>query len=381
MDELSWAGVSGRRLTRQGLGDKPYDGGPAGVVRAMCGAHAQVMSAAELSIGLRLDGATRESVQAALWTDRELVKTTGPRGTVHLFATEDLPLWTGALGAVPRTSPFAADVQLDPEQTEAVVGAIGTALADAELTVDELGDAVVGLAGSWAGDLVMPAFQGMWPRWRQAIGTAAYAGALCFGANRGRNVTYTSPKRWSPGFEPADPATAVPEVVRSYLRAYGPATPDDFARWIGAPRAWAADQFAALGGELEQVTVVAGPGAWQLAGEEPGEPIEGVRLLPYFDAYAVAGQPRELLFPGRAWGRALARGQAGNFPVLLIDGVVAGVWHLRRTGRRSVVTVEPLSRLNAVRRKAVAEQVERIGAFFGGPAELVIGEVTVGPHA
>ena len=49
-------------------------------------------------------------------------------------------------------------------------------------------------------------------------------------------------------------------------------------------------------------------------------------VLPYFDAFAVGGFPRELLFPGRAWERALAGGQAGNFPVLLVDGVVTGVF-------------------------------------------------------
>ena len=59
---------------------------------------------------------------------------------------------------------------------------------------------------------------------------------------------------------------------------------------------------------------------WLAAEDGPApSPIVGsVHLLPYFDAYTVAGQPRELLFPGRAAERALARGQAGNFPVLLV---------------------------------------------------------------
>ena len=72
---------------------------------------------------------------------------------------------------------------------------------------------------------------------------------------------------------------------------------------------------------------------WQLAGEPATAAASGVRLLPYFDAYVVAGQPRALLFPGRAAERALAGGQAGNFPVLLVDGMVAGVWHAKRAGR------------------------------------------------
>jgi len=53
-----------------------------------------------------------------------------------------------------------------------------------------------------------------------------------------------------------------------------------------------------------------------------------VLLLPYFDAYVVGSHPRDPLFPGQATSRARApSGQAGNYPVLIIDGVVAGVWH------------------------------------------------------
>ncbi len=74
----------------------------------MCGAHAQVQLAGEVSVALRLPGATRTDVQAALWTDRTVVKTYGPRGTVHFLPADDLPLWTGALSAVPRAAPLTA---------------------------------------------------------------------------------------------------------------------------------------------------------------------------------------------------------------------------------------------------------------------------------
>ena len=146
----------------------------------MLGAHAQVLSAAELSVALRLDGgATRADVREALWTDRSLVKTYGPRGTVHLLAAADLPLWTGALSAIPAgASPIPPDVRMTAEQTEQVVAAIGDALTGAELTIDELTDAIVARTGPWAGDRVMAAFQDMWPRWRQVMHTAAHRGAL-----------------------------------------------------------------------------------------------------------------------------------------------------------------------------------------------------------
>jgi hypothetical protein len=212
---LSWAQASARRLDRHALSAPLADAEPADVVAAMCGAHAQLLTAAEWSIGLRLAAVTRGDVQAALWTGRSLVKTFGPRGTVHLLPTRDLPLWTGAMSAVPSVpNSFAKDVRLTPGQADAVIEAIADALADAELTTDELTDAVVVRTGAWAGDLVMPAFQGMWPRWRQVLPLAGIRGALCFGPNRGRKVTFTSPRRWLPGFRPAAAQPAVAGLVR-----------------------------------------------------------------------------------------------------------------------------------------------------------------------
>jgi hypothetical protein len=56
------------------------------------GAHAQVLSAAELSIERRIAGAVRTDVRRAMWEERSLVKTFGPRGTTHLLPAADLPM-------------------------------------------------------------------------------------------------------------------------------------------------------------------------------------------------------------------------------------------------------------------------------------------------
>ena len=230
----------------------------------MCGAHAQVMSAGEVSVALRLDGADRSTVQAALWTDHSLVKTYGPRGTVHLLPTADLPMWAGALSAVPAHSPFTDDVRMTPEQTAAVLDGMAAVLADTELTVDELTAALADTVGPWAAEKVMPAFQELWPRWRQATALAAHRGVLCFGPNRGRKVTYTSPLRWLPGLAPAP--GAIGALLKAYLHSYGPARPRDFAQWLAAPPRWAAEVFADLDGELERVDVD-GVEGWVVAGD------------------------------------------------------------------------------------------------------------------
>jgi winged helix DNA-binding protein len=95
----------------------------------------------------------------------------------------------------------------------------------------------------------------------------------------------------------------------------------------------------------------------------------------------VGSHPRDLVYPGAAAERALARRQAGNYPVLLVDGVVAGVWHQKQAGRYVDVTVEPLVELSAARRRDLDAEIERIGAFAGRTPRLTIGPVAVGPHA
>ncbi|WP_374213930.1 hypothetical protein [Streptomyces sp. A3M-1-3] len=54
---VSWTAANARRLTRQSLTPPAGKTTPAEVTGAMLGAHAQVLSAAELSVGLRLEGA------------------------------------------------------------------------------------------------------------------------------------------------------------------------------------------------------------------------------------------------------------------------------------------------------------------------------------
>lgn len=377
----SWTRICARRLGRQGLAEPSADATPADVASAMCGVHAQVMQAAEQSVCLRLATATRKDVRTALWTDRDLVKIHGPRGTVHLVAARDLPMWHAALSAVP----VAGDSLLSVGQAALIVAAIEAALTGSGasgLTADELGAEVIAATGPWAADPVVPAFGGAWPRWRHALVAAGRSGALCFGPARGRLTTYVHPGRWLPGYQRREPQAALEQLVLGYLRTYGPAAPGHFARWLGAPRRWTAELFDSMAGQLEPVRI-GDVAAYAVTGNdsEPAGPPAGVRLLPYFDAYVVGSYPRELLFPGLAAERALAHGQAGNFPVLLVDGVVAGLWHQRRSGARVSITVEPFAELTAAQHEELRAQADRVGQILEAAPTLTIGQVTIGAHA
>ncbi len=160
--------ATARRIARHALAEPAPDVGPAGIAGVMCGAHAQVLSAAEFSIARRLAGATRADGQRALWEERTLVKTFGPRGTIHLLSTADLPMWTGALSALQRRCRRIPEgVRFTPGQTDEIIAAIGQALANAGLTVDELTEAIGDPTGLWAVEPAMEAFGGRWPRRRQ----------------------------------------------------------------------------------------------------------------------------------------------------------------------------------------------------------------------
>lgn len=378
MRTVTWPQANARRLARQFAGVRTPDA----AVRVMLAAQAQVASAADLSIALRLGGGTCADVRAGLG-DRSLVRAAGLRGTIHVVAAADLGLWTGTFATLPpgRTSADPA-LQPTPAEVDRLCAAIGDTAAQAPepLTLEELHDGVVARAGAWAGELVMPAFQSMWPRWRMVQAEASRRGLLCFGPNRGRAVTYTAP----PPTEPIEPRAAAERLLLRYLSAYGPSTPAAYAKWHAAPIGWATQIFDALTLQGRAVEVdLDGTRAWVVHDDQDftADPPTGIRLLPYFDALAIAAFPRERFFPGRASERALAGGQAGNYPVVLVDGEVAGVWHQRKAGRRVVITVEPLVRVTRRRQAELEEAVERVASLQDLRPELMVGEVTTGPHA
>jgi DNA glycosylase AlkZ-like len=384
MRSLTWKEVWGRRLTRHALlAPRPRES-LVEVVRAVCGIHAQVMPAAELSVGVRVAGATRQAVRAELWQRRGLVKTYGLRGTVHLFPADELPLWLAALRANPRPDEARrlAQMGLELSQVEAIVGAIGEALDGRCLTREELGLEVARRAGSWANDAVSPAFGGQWPRWLMTLGEAASRGLLCFGPNQGQKVTFVRPDQWLGSWAEIDGTEALREVLRRYLSAYGPATHREFARWFGMQPRVALALTRQLAGELEEVDVE-GHHAWLLSSEAAVAfpPVqEVVRLLPHFDCYVIGCHPRDRLVPADWAKRVLTRSSIGNLPVVVVDGIVAGLWQQRRTGQRLEIRVEAFRPLSTHQRQELEAAVARVGEIVEAQSALSLGAVDARPH-
>lgn len=390
--KATWRHIVARRMSRQrlssGNGSQSSADGIAAAASAMVGVHAQIGDAAGLSLAARVPHLSQLDVATAVAPGGTLVKTYGPRGTVHLLPRSEVPMWCAALSAAPPGSSQPAGVRLDAAQTDDVVDAIASALDEAgragtELDRDELDAAVVERLGAWAADPVMPAFGGMWPRWRQAIAIAAHRGVLAFGEGRGSRVTYLNPK--------INVATngeaALDWLLLKFLSSYGPATPAQFARWMAATPAWGARRFAGLDSQLEVVEGFGPTTPRQDAfvaradAEFDAPAAPHVRLLGHFDPYVVGSYPRELIYPGEAAARALNRGQAGNFPVVLLGGVVGGVWHAKRSARGLEITIESLGDLSPRQRQLAEAEAHRIAGFLRLEPTVAFGSVSAGAHA
>jgi hypothetical protein len=153
------------------------------------------------------------------------------------------------------------------------------------------------------------------------------------------------------------------ELARRYLRVFGPATPESFARWAGIATRAGAAAFAALGTEVAPVYTPIG-GAWILTADEPtlraaavAGSVAPARLLPSGDAYLLGlrEDERELLVPDPAHRRELwpSRVWPGG---LLIDGEVVGSW--RRA--EATLTIHLWQRLSPAARQAVEAEAHSL---------------------
>jgi hypothetical protein len=338
-----------------------------------------VASAADLAIGARVDGVTREDVRRAQWEERALVKAWAMRGTIHLFAAEDLPLVVAARcakGSRPWLSHFL-QLGFTEAQYDRFLAAVPEVLAEAgdePVTREALAS---GVAERMKAPEVRKALLGS--SWGTLWKPSMFRGELCFGPSEGRANTFVNPRTWLGGWKEWNPEEAQREVTRRYLRTYGPASPRDFSFWWdGGGTSYGKRMFEMLRDEVETVAVKA-PGAGQ--GEvwkgialkstleeigsvkaEKGE--LNVRLLPMFDVYVLA-QSRNLepLLAQEHKGKVF-RPAAWISAAVLVDGKIEGVWDYETRKDQTVVKAGMFATPAAKVREGIEAEAERLAGFL-----------------
>jgi hypothetical protein len=339
--ELSWAQIHAFRLARHHLAQRAAAKDLARVVGDVGGMQAQLMSAAELQVGVRVDCSVG-AVRSALWEHKTIVKTWVMRGTLHLIPAADLPLYAAALSShwIRIRPSWLKYIGLSETEVFKLVDAIGDALDGRALTREE----IVAVVGKHRSERVREILRS---GWGGMLKPAARNGKLCFGPSRGRSVTFVRPSDWLGSWREVEPDAALAEVARRYLRAFGPSVKRDLAFWWGHWPGVASAAWKALEAELVPVSIE-GQRAELLATDLPALATSPkapfVRMLPNFDPYLLGHASRDHLFDAtHRWKVSRAAGWIS--PVVLVDGSVMATWSYRVSGRTLLVTVAPFRRL------------------------------------
>jgi DNA glycosylase AlkZ-like len=368
--DLSWAQVHAHRLQRHHLTRRAPNKDLARVVGEIGGVQAQLMSAAELQVAVRVN-CTVADVREALWQDRTLVKTWLMRGTLHLARSADLPVYTAAMSTrwISQMRPsWLKFMNVTEREFWKIVDEVGAALDGKPMTREEL----VAKVGKGKSERVREL---LGSGWGGMLKPAARNGLLCFGPNRGQSVTFVRPQEWLAEWSDVDPDAGLAEMARRYLRAYGPATKSDFSRWWGSWPGVGNAAWRALQPELVKVSVEGAALdmlAADLAAVKRVRLESSVQLLPLFDPYVLGHASRDHLVE-RAFASRVSRTAGWISAVVLVSGTVVGTWTHTIARNNMRVKVEPFHRLP----QSVTSEIKERAAELAKAAGAAKSEVNV----
>ncbi|WP_433340339.1 winged helix DNA-binding domain-containing protein [Streptomyces sp. CA-253872] len=359
---MTAAVLSARALNRATLARQHLDARvrmPAtAMVEHLVGMQAQAPWPPYTGLWARIDGFRHEELAQAL-TSRRLVRVLLHRGTVHLVSAAD------CLALRPLVQPVLARGYR--AQLRASLADAGRIARLTREVLDERGPLTPGELGAALAELLpgTPA-KVLTDVARTTVALVQVPPRAVWGA--GGATRYATAESW---LGAGQRAAGLPELVRRYLAAFGPASVADVQAWCGLTR-------------LREVTD-AMPDLLRVRGEDgaalldvPDAPRPGpeapapVRFLAEFDNVLLSYADRSRIVPGTA--RPYLFSKNGVIPgTVLVDGVVRAVWR----AREGSVAVTPLRRLTGTERGEVEAEGTRLARFLAG-AE---GEVRVGPVA
>jgi hypothetical protein len=187
-------------------------------------------------------------------------------------------------------------------------------------------------------------------------------GLFCFAPRSGKEASFVRTDQWLGHPLPApDERQARAELVRRYLRCYGPSTPEHFAEWAGMAPTAAQHSWKLVQAEMLEVWFESSQ-RWlhydDLAAFESSPAANGARLLPPYDMW-LHHRDRTTLISDRRLHKLVWRSTA-NPGVMLVEGRVVGLWRPQKTGKRLLLTATPFIALDAGARTAIAVEAAAI---------------------
>ncbi|MGP8072595.1 MAG: winged helix DNA-binding domain-containing protein [Thermoplasmata archaeon] len=371
--------VTAFRLQRHHLLERAPRWALVSVLGEMGGAQAQLFTAAQTSLWARTRDLGAGDVEQALWKDRRITKAWCMRRTVHLLPSRNLATFVrGTTRRAERDIRWALNRGMPKAKLEEVLAVVLSVL-DRPITRPEIAERV-------SRALSIPRSSAQYAGWgsRREVACvvvagltfpadfllhlAAARGVVCAGPGEEGESTYVRADAWIPHWSDAAVERAEEELLRLYLRSFGPATPSDFKAWTQMLLSDARGIWARVEPDLARVEVE-GDAAWllrsdlaQLERSELGG--SSVRLLPYFDSFLLGHEGRRHLLEVRHH-RKVYRPAGWIAPALLVNGRVAGTWGHTQKGRRLDVCVTRFSPFPAGVVPQVRTEAQELGRFLG----------------
>jgi hypothetical protein len=364
-----------RLARRHGLTAEHRHADVLAATRAMTVLHATEAATVHLALWARVGGLTVDDVDRALYDDRSVVKQLAMRRTLFVFPRELLPAAWGSASARVASQQHKQVLKFvgqgisdDPEAwLDKAYDATLDALADAEpRTVTQLRELVPMLDGRFEMG-VSKKWGGSFPVGRWVVGTLAARGRLLRAANAGHwrlnKPTWTRTEHW---LDPVPAALPEPdgyaELVRCWLRTFGPGTEADLVWWLGDTKSNVRRALSAV--EAVQVALDDGETGWVLPDDL--EPVEQAEpwgaLLPTLDPTVMGWRQRDFyLDPGDTPYLFDTNGNAGN--TAWWNGRIVGAWGLDDD---AVVHVLPRHDIGAEGRAALDAEAVRLTEWLDG---------------
>lgn len=326
-------------------------------VEHLVGLQAQAVMPPYEGLWSRLEGFDPHEL-GRLLTDREVVRMTLMRGTVHLVSVRDALLLRPLLqvvverahnGAFGRRMGGADPAELERAVRELLDGeALGARELGRRLVARGIGDdpEAIGNATRVYVPLVQVPPRGVWGKTGQA--------------------KYATLESWT-GRELKE-RPSVDELVLRYLAAFGPASVKDMQNWSGLTKL--AEVFERLRPRLVTFRAEDGRELFDLPDAprpDPDVPAP-VRFLGEYDNVLLGHADRTRIIPADfPWSEMLAPGWFVNS--LLVDGMLRGTWWVERK-RGATLGIRPFGELSTAEREEVAAEAERMAEFTAGVREV-----------
>jgi hypothetical protein len=335
------------------------------VVEDICGLNAQGALNYNLSLWARVKGLSNELIRDAI-RDKILLRSWFMRNTVHIMTTEQAFVARPALreSLVQEWNRWTVKTgsKMSPDSWTVHYDEVLAALADRRLSMSELLDSYCPSSDN--------------PRRiiSRIVREMSLKGLICNAEPRGpwyhnTEQTYVDVRRWVQDMTEAEQSEAKGNLMMDYLRAYGPATVQDYAYWTSLRVSAAREVMKGIGSELVEVEVSGQKGGLYapidtLPEFERLEVVPLVRLLPKFDAL-IMGHRDKTRFMDEVTRKRVFLPAAEVSATVLVDGRVEGVWVIKKDRDAWKLTVELFKELDEEHMDLLGDEVQSMKEFTG----------------